>query len=223
MSIARRFAGLLAICVCLALAAEVRAQAPRAPATLTTAELDHKVQAFLDAERDKWDYLNVPYQDGRILHDLVLKGGHKAILEIGTSTGHSTVWLAWAAAKTGGRVTTIEIDRGRHARALANFKRAGVAAYVDARLADAHDLVKLLPGPWDFVFQDADKEWYLQYFRDLEAKMAPGGCYTAHNVARPHARQVIEFLDYAKRRPGVSFHFAEGASGEGISISCWAR
>jgi predicted O-methyltransferase YrrM len=181
------------------------------------------VQDFLDAERDKWDYLNVPYQDGKILHDLVVKGAHKAILEIGTSTGHSTVWLAWAAAKTGGRVVTIEIDRGRHERALANLKRAGVADYVDARLADAHELVKLLPGPWDLVFQDADKEWYLQYFRDLEAKMAPGGCYTAHNVARPYARQVIEFLDYARRRPGVSFRFAEGASSEGISISCWAR
>jgi len=228
MGIARRFAGLMIVCVGLVLAAEVRAQSQRVPATRTqatgtTAELDRKVQAFLDAERDKWDYLNVPYQDGRILHDLVVKGGHKAILEIGTSTGHSTVWLAWAAAKTGGRVTTIEVDRGRYERALVNFRRAGVAAYVDARLADAHELVKALPGPWDFVFQDADKEWYLQYFRDLEAKMAPGGCYTAHNVARPYARQVIEFLDYAGKRPGVSFRYADGASGEGISIHCWAR
>ena len=223
MGSTRWFAGILAACAYVSLAVQVHAQPPRAPVSRTTAELDRKVQNFLDAERDQWDYLNVPYQDVRILHDLVVKGGHKAILEIGTSTGHSTVWLAWAAAKTGGRVTTIEIDRGRHERALANFKRAGVAEHVDARLADAHDLVKLLPGPWDFVFQDADKEWYLQYFRDLEAKMAPGGCYTAHNVARPYARQVTEFLDYAKKRPGVSFHFAEGASGEGISVSCWAR
>ena len=216
MSIARGIAGLSAVCVCLALAPEVRAQALHA-----TPELDRKVQEFLDAERDKWDYLNVPYQDGKVLHDLVVKGGYKSILEIGTSTGHSTVWLAWAAAKTGGRVVTIEIDRGRHQRALANLKRAGIADYVDARLADAHDLAKLLPGPWDFVFQDADKEWYLQYFRDLEAKMAPGGCYTAHNVARPYARQVTEFLDYARKRPGISFRFAEGASAEGISVSCW--
>jgi predicted O-methyltransferase YrrM len=186
-------------------------------------ELDRKVQAFLSAERGRWDYLNVPYQDGRILHELVVKSGYRRILEIGTSTGHSTVWLAWAAAKTGGKVTTIEIDRGRHERALANLKRAGVAEYVDARLGDAHELVKSLPGPWDFVFQDADKEWYLQYFRDLEAKIAPGGCYTAHNVARPYARQVTEFLDYAKSRPEFGLRFAEGASSEGISISCRSR
>jgi len=218
MDVTRWFSGLAAVCVCLTLATEVRSQTPR-----VTPELDRKVQAFLDGERNQWDYLNVPYQDGKILHDLVVKGAHKAILEIGTSTGHSTVWLAWAAAKTGGRVTTIEIDRRRHQRALEALKRAGLDEYVDARLADAHELVKLLPGPWDFVFQDADKEWYLQYFRDLEAKMAPGGCYTAHNVARPSARQVREFLDYARMRPGVSFRFAEGASAEGISISCWTR
>ena len=186
-------------------------------------ELDRQVQAFLSAERGRWDYLNVPYRDGQILHDLVVKGGYKRILEIGTSTGHSTVWLAWAAARTGGRVTTIEIDEGRHERALANFRRAGVAEYVDARLGDAHELVKALPGPWDFVFSDADKERYLQYFLDLEAKIAPGGCYTAHNVAHPYARQVTEFLDYVKKRPGFGLRFAEGASSEGISISCRSR
>jgi predicted O-methyltransferase YrrM len=211
-----RIAHLAAVCLCLAFAAKAQAAG-------TTAEFDRRVQSFLDAERGRWDYLNVPYQDGKILHDLVVQGGYKSILEIGTSTGHSTVWLAWAAAKTGGRVVTIEIDRGRHERALANLQRAGVAAYADARLADAHELVKSLPGPWDFVFQDADKEWYLQYFRDLEAKLAPGGCYTAHNVARAYAREVTEFLDYARTRPGMSFRFAEGASDEGISISCRAR
>ncbi|MCZ7564567.1 MAG: class I SAM-dependent methyltransferase [Burkholderiales bacterium] len=150
-----------------------------------TPELDRRVSRFLDAERDRWDSLNVPYQDGKVLHDLAVRLGAKRIVEIGTSTGHSTIWLAWAAAKTGGKVTTIEIDRGRHARALANFERAGVAEYVDARLGDAHELVKTLPGPWDFVFHDADKGWSLQYFLDLDPKMAPGGCYTAHNVVRP--------------------------------------
>jgi len=213
MAVARWIAALLGAHLFFAAAA---AQAQRA-----TPELDRQVQAFLDAERSRWDYLNVPYQDGRILHDLAVRNGAKSILEVGTSTGHSTVWLAWAAAKRGGRVTTIEIDRGRHERALANLKRAGVAQYVDARLGDAHQLVGDLAGPWDFVFQDADKEWYLQYFRDLETRMAPRGCYTAHNVARPYARQVTEFLDYAKARPGVSFAFAQGASAEGISVSCW--
>jgi predicted O-methyltransferase YrrM len=182
-------------------------------------ELDRRVAAFLDAERGRWDYLNVPYQDGKVLHDLAVQIGAKRILEIGTSTGHSTIWLAWAAAKTGGKVTTIEIDRRRHERAVANFKRAGVAEFVDARLGDAHELVKQLPGPWDFVFQDADKEWALQYFLDLDPKMAPGGCYTAHNVARP-ARAMREFLDRVRSDSRYDTRFADGASSEGISVSC---
>ena len=196
-------------------ALDAAAQALRA-----TPDLDRQVSAFLDAHRDRWDYLNVPYQDGKILHDLAVRLGAKRMLEIGTSTGHSTIWLAWAAAKTGGQVTTIEIDRRRHERALANFKLAGVADYVDARLADAHELVKTLPGPWDFVFQDADKEWYLQYFLDLDPKMALGGCYTAHNVARAYAREVLQFLDRVRADPRYDTRFAEGASSEGISVSC---
>jgi predicted O-methyltransferase YrrM len=184
-----------------------------------TPELDRQVSRFLDAERDRWDYLNVPYQDGKVLHDLAVKIAARRILEIGTSTGHSTIWLAWAAAKTGGKVTTIEIHRGRHERALANFRRAGVADYVDARLGDAHELVKTLPGPWDLVFQDADKGWSLQYFLDLDPKMAPGGCYTAHNVARP-AREMREFLARVRGDPRYDTRYAEGASGEGISVSC---
>jgi predicted O-methyltransferase YrrM len=185
-----------------------------------TPDLDRQVASFLDAERERWDDLNVPYQDGKILHELVLQLGAKRILEIGTSTGHSTIWLAWAAAKTGGRVTTIEIDRGRHERALANFRRAGVSPYIDARLGDAHELVKALPGPWDLVFQDADKAWYLRYFLDLDPKIAPGGCYTAHNVARPTAQEVREFLARVRADPRYDTRFAEGASREGISVSC---
>ena len=198
-----------------AAALDAAAQALRA-----TADLDRQVSGFLEAQRDRWDYLNVPYRDGKVLHDLAVRLGAKRILEIGTSTGHSTIWLAWAAAKTGGKVTTIEIDRGRHERALANLKLAGVSEYVDARLGDAHELVKTLPGPWDFVFQDADKEWYLQYFLELDPKMAPGGCYTAHNVARAYAREVRQFLERVRADPRYDTRFADGASGEGISVSC---
>ncbi|MFO1363670.1 MAG: class I SAM-dependent methyltransferase [Burkholderiales bacterium] len=211
----RRFLAAAASAALGTVAFDAAAQAPRADP-----ELDRQVSAFLDAQRGRWDYLNVPYQDGKVLHDLALRIGAKRMLEIGTSTGHSTIWLAWAAAKTGGRVTTIEIDRGRHERARANLQAAGVAAYVDARLGDAHELVKTLPGPWDFVFQDADKEWYLQYFLDLDPKMAPGGCYTAHNVARARAGAVREFLDRVRSDPRYDTRFADGASSEGISVSC---
>ena len=180
--------------------------------------LDRKVRAFLEKNRGEWRDMNVPWEDGQILHDLVVKGGHKRALEIGTSTGHSSVWIAWALSKTGGRLTTLEIDPGRHEEAKRNLEEAGVAHLVDARLGDAHELVKELPGPFDFVFSDADKGWYVQYFKDLDPKLEVGGCFTAHNV-RWSGRA---FLDYVKRLPNYSTTVETG-SGEGISVSCKVR
>ncbi len=181
--------------------------------------LDSQVSRFLEEARNSWSDLNVPYEDGKILYSLILKGRFKNILEIGTSTGHSTIWLAWAASKTGGRVTTIEINPERQEKALANFKKAGVAAYIDARLADAHHLVPRLQGPFDFIFCDADKDWYRQYFLDLEAKIIPGGCFSAHNVLWHYDPHIKKFLDYVKGNLKFRTYIQKG-SGEGISVSC---
>ena len=180
--------------------------------------LDRKVRLFLKKNRGEWRDMNVPWEDGQILHDLVVKGGHKRALEIGTSTGHSSVWIAWALSKTGGRLTTFEIDPSRHAEAKRNLEEAGVAHLVDARLADAHELVKQLPGPFDFVFSDADKGWYVQYFQDLDPKLEVGGCFTAHNVRWSGRR----FLDYVKALPNYRTTVETGG-GEGISVSCKVR
>ena len=181
--------------------------------------LDQKVRRFLERNRGAWRDMNVPWVDGQILHDLVVKGRHTRALEIGTSTGHSSIWIAWGLSKTGGKLTTIEIEPSRHAEALRNLEEAGVASLVDARLADAHELVKQLPGPFDFVFSDADKGWYLQYFKDVEAKLAVGGCFTAHNVLRSGGGGAGAFLDYVKKLPNYRTTVETGG-GEGISISC---
>jgi predicted O-methyltransferase YrrM len=206
------------VVVLAALAVPPRTGEPQAPTPNASRELDTRVQAFLDRARNDWRDLNVPYEDGRFLRDLVVRKSFRRGLEIGTSTGHSGIWIAWAMSKTGGRLTTIEIDEGRYRRALANFEAAGVAPFVDARLADAHALVKELPGPFDFVFSDADKEWYTQYFKDIEAKMAPGGCFTAHNVLDDFAG-IREFLDYVRARPGYETTIGR-TSRSGISVSC---
>lgn len=185
-----------------------------------SAQLDNAVQAFLERHRGTWRDLNVPESDGRTLHDLIVKHKFTRALEIGTSTGHSGIWIAWALAKTGGRLTTIEIDPDRHRTALANFKEAGLDSFIDARLGDAHQLVPSLAGPYDFVFSDADKEWYKNYFVAVWPKVTPGGCFTAHNVTGstvgPGTR---DFLAHLKTLPdGVTT--IDQSSREGISITC---
>jgi predicted O-methyltransferase YrrM len=211
-------AGLLAVVTPAALVRPVSGAEPR---TTAQRELDEGVRAFLERSRNEWRDLNVPYEDGQVLHDLVVSKRFTRGLEIGTSTGHSAIWIAWAMSKTGGKLTTIERDERRYRAALANFQEAGVAAYVDARLADAHTLVKELPGPFDFAFSDADKDWYLQYFKDVDAKLAVGGCFAAHNV-RQRMSGIREFLDYVQARPDYETSI-DRTSPAGISISCKTR
>ena len=147
-------------------------------------DLDERVRSFLDSHRYSWRDMNVPEADGRVLYDLIIENKYKKALEIGTSTGHSAIWIAWALSKTGGKLITIEIDEARFREAIANFQEAGLSEYIDGRLADAHQLVDELDGPFDFVFIDADKGWYTNYAKALIPKLEPGGCMTAHNVYR---------------------------------------
>jgi caffeoyl-CoA O-methyltransferase len=180
-------------------------------------KIDKSVSEFLDSRKNEWRYWNVPYQDGKVLFDIIVKNKYTSALEIGTSTGHSTIWLAWAMSKTGGKVITIEIDKSRHKTAMENIKKAGLEAYVDARLADAHELVKTIEGPFDFVFSDADKGWYTQYFIDVNPKLKVGGCFTAHNVINTEGG-AKDFLDYIQSLPNYTTTINK-ASDSGISIS----
>ncbi|MBI3370685.1 MAG: O-methyltransferase [Betaproteobacteria bacterium] len=130
-------------------------------------------------------YLSVPEEDGRLLRVLAESIGAKNAVELGTSTGYSGLWLLLALAKTGGRLTTFEIDPGRHAMARANFERAGVGHLATAVLGDAHAEVKKLKDTIDLVFIDADKEGYLDYLRTLLPRVRAGGLVVAHNMASP--------------------------------------
>jgi caffeoyl-CoA O-methyltransferase len=179
--------------------------------------LDAKVEKFLNEKRWHWYDSNVPYEDGKVLFNLIIKNNYTRALEIGTSTGHSSIWIAWALNKTGGRLITIEIDEGRYKTALKNFREAGVEGLIDARLADAHQLVKELKGPFDFVFSDADKEWYTKYFKKVEPKLVVGGCFTAHNVTNGFGG-TKEFLDYIRGLPNYQTTI-DRSSSSGISIS----
>jgi predicted O-methyltransferase YrrM len=179
--------------------------------------LDKQVKKFLEERRNSWQDLNVPYQDGQLLYDLIVKNGYTAAVEIGTSTGHSTIWIAWAMSKTGGKVITLEIDARRRQQALDNLKQCGLLDYVDSRLGDAHQLVKELSGPVDFVFSDADKDWYVQYFKDLDPKLRVGGCFTAHNV-RNNFGGTRDFLNYVQSLKGYETTI-DKSSPAGVSIS----
>jgi len=102
--------------------------APAASQSVDQAALDARVKRFLDERAGTWRDLNVPPQDGQLLHDLIVEHKYTRALEIGTSTGHSGIWIAWALSKTGGKLITVELDEARHKEAVANFEAAGLSA-----------------------------------------------------------------------------------------------
>ncbi len=180
-------------------------------------ELDKKVKTFLEDNANSWTDMNVPLADGKILYDIIVENNYKKAVEIGTSTGHSAIWIAWALSKTGGKLITVEIDKARYVQAKSNFKKAGVSKFIDVRLADAHEFIPALPGKYDFVFSDADKYWYKNYFIAMDPKLEIGGCFTAHNTSM-RVSGINEFLEYVENLNNYETTFAKG-SRAGISKS----
>jgi predicted O-methyltransferase YrrM len=127
-------------------------------------------------------YRNVPPQDGRFLRIITEAMNAKNVVEIGTSTGYSGIWFGLALQKTGGKLTTYEIDAQRAATARANFKKAGMADIITLVEGDAHEEVKKLKGSIDILFLDADKEGYIDYLNKLLPLVRPSGLVIAHNI-----------------------------------------
>ena len=143
---------------------------------------EKKILGILDDIRATQSYRNVPPQDGRLLRLLAETMNAKNIVEIGTSTGISAIWMGMALQKTGGKITTYEIDAGRAATARANFKRAGMADIITLVEGDAHEKVTSLKDPIDILFLDADKEGYVDYLKKLLPLIRPGGLVIGHNI-----------------------------------------
>jgi len=146
---------------------------------------ERRILAVIEDVYRNHQYLSVPEADGRLLRLLAESIGAKQVVELGTSTGYSGLWLLLALARTGGRLTTFEVDRGRHQMARDNFERAGVLNLAAPVLGDAHAEIARLKEPIDLLFIDADKEGYLDYLRKLGPLVRAGGLIVAHNMASP--------------------------------------
>jgi predicted O-methyltransferase YrrM len=150
---------------------------------LAKTDAEKKILATLnDIVRAGTLYNNVPAADGRMLRLLAESANARNVVEIGTSTGISGLWLSLALDKTGGMLTTFEIDPGRASTARANFKKAGVDRIVTIVEGDAHQNITRIKDPVDVVFIDADKEGYVDYLTKLLPLVRPGGLLVAHNV-----------------------------------------
>jgi predicted O-methyltransferase YrrM len=144
--------------------------------------------------------LNITPDTGRFLWILVHAAKATRILEVGTSNGYSTIWLADAARETGGRVVTLEVNPDKVRQAETNLSRAGLAAFVDIRVGQAAETLATLAGPFDFVFLDADRAGYRTYLDLVLPRLTTRALLVADNVVS-HRHELEAYLSRVKSDP----------------------
>ncbi len=160
--------------------------------------------------------LNLEPDTARLLSILVQSGRRTRLLEVGASNGYSTIWLAWAARQTGGRVVSIERSADKRAMADENLCRAGLRDVVTLLGGDAAQVLTERAGPFDFVFLDADRPSYPAYLPLLLPRLTPDALLLADN-AHSHPQEIAGYLQAVSARPEFE-HVVVGV-GKGLSIA----
>ncbi len=179
-----------------------------------------RIRKVLDGMESKIGrYWSTPRRDAEYLSLMVKATRATRILEVGTSQGYSAIWMGLGLEETGGRLTTIEIDPGRHALAQRNVREAGLAGRITLVRGDAHRELAGLRGPFDFVFLDADKDGQMDYFRQLyPARLAPGGIIAVHNAVS-EAGDLGQYLETIRRHPEFDTVIVSTTMEDGIALS----
>jgi predicted O-methyltransferase YrrM len=120
-----------------------------------------------------------------LMSTLVREAKARRILEVGSSYGYSTIWLADAAAATGGKVTSLELHANKVDYARERLAQAGLERHVEFKIGDALETLRALPGPFEFVLLDLWKNLYVACFELIYPKLAPGGIILADNMLYP--------------------------------------
>lgn len=158
--------------------------------------------------------LNITPDTGAFLSVLVRSRGARNILELGTSNGYSTVWLASAAKEVEGEVTTVDINPAKTALARKNLERAGLEALVHLHTGDAGEFLNQGPvGRWDFIFLDADRAVYPGWWPHVWRSLRPHGLLVVDN-ATSHAAQMEPFFELIRQQPDASHVLAPVGKGE---------
>lgn len=175
------------------------------------------------ARRDEF-LLPVGEDAARFLHALIVARRAKRIIELGTSYGYSTLFLADAARQTGGKVTTYELAADKQAYAREQLQAAGLAAHVEWRCGDAVALLAEEPVGIDFVLVDLWKELYVPCFEALYPKLTENAVIAADNMLEPKIARPEAELYRAAVRTKPDLHTMLLPIGSGIELSClWRR
>jgi len=145
--------------------------------------------------------LNITRDTGEFLSVLVRAMNARRVLEIGTSNGYSTLWLADAVSAVGGKVTTVELSENKHGLAADNFKRSGLSAVIKQILGEAGQIIaELSDASFDLVFVDSERLVYPTWWPDLRRIVRRGGLMVVDN-AISHHEQMKPFIVLVEADP----------------------
>ncbi|MGY3896588.1 O-methyltransferase [Aeromonas enterica] len=162
--------------------------------------------------------LNITRDTGELLAVLVQTRGADAVLEIGTSNGYSTLWLAEAVRRLDGRVTTIEQDEGKRVMAAANFQRAGLGPWITQLAGEAGALLAELPTEgYQLVFLDSDRQHYRAWWPQIRRLLAPRGLLVVDN-AISHRGEMAEWMSEVQRDPAFQSTLVPVGKGEWLVV-----
>jgi len=162
--------------------------------------------------------LNITRETGEFLRVLVHATAAKRVLEIGTSNGYSTLWLANAARATGGIVTTVEHSAYKVAMAQENFSRSGLASYITLLHDDAgRVLAASANASFDLVFLDSERPEYPGLWPDLKRVLRPGGLLVVDN-ATSHAEQLAPFMALVNADADLTTSLVPVGNGEFLAV-----
>jgi predicted O-methyltransferase YrrM len=162
--------------------------------------------------------LNITRDTGELLAVLVQTRGADAVLEIGTSNGYSTLWLAEAVRRLDGRVTTIELDEGKRVMAAANFQRAGLGPWITQLAGEAGALLAELPTEgYQLIFLDSDRQHYRAWWPQIRRLLAPRGLLVVDN-AISHRDEMVEWMSEVQRDPAFQSTLVPVGKGEWLVV-----
>ena len=165
-------------------------------------------------------YRNITEDTGEFLSVLIQALPARRILEVGTSNGYSTLWLADAAEQTDGSVTTIEADAGRADEAAENFAKAGLASRISLERGNAREILpRLAEGTFDLVFLDAERTEYLDYWPLIEARIKHDRGLLVIDNAISHRSELEEIMKRLGDSPRYATSLVPVGKGEFLALS----
>ena len=165
-------------------------------------------------------YRNITEDTGELLSLLIQALSAQRILEVGTSNGYSTLWLADAAEQTGGKVTTIEVDDARAAEAAENFVEVGLSSRIALLRGDARELLpRLAEDSFDLVFLDAERSEYLDYWPSIEARVKRDRGLLVIDNAISHHDELVELMNRLHDSPRYATSLVPVGKGEFLALS----